>query len=164
MQCCFYEFCYKCCISVVVVSKIFVNFVYSYKGMGLSMGIMCVGVMFEEGFVLYYVDSDGMCLVGNLFCVGSGQIFVYGVLDVEYNYDLSVEDVLELGCCSIFVVMYRDVYFGGFINLYYVKEEGWVKYGFNDMNFIFWKMKLEKGEFINVMSELEQVNRGGQKV
>jgi 20S proteasome subunit beta 5 len=115
---------------------------------------MCAGVTPQEGPALYYIDSDGTRLAGNLFCVGSGQTFAYGVLDAEYKYELSDEDALELGRRSILAATHRDAYSGGFINLYHVKEDGWVKHGFNDTNPIFWKTKLEKGEFSNVTSEL----------
>jgi 20S proteasome subunit beta 5 len=116
---------------------------------------MCAGVTPQEGPALYYIDSDGTRLAGNLFCVGSGQTFAYGVLDAEYRYDLSDEEALELGRRSILAAMHRDAYSGGFINLYHVKEDGWVKHGFNDMNPIFWKTKLEKGEFSNVTADLD---------
>lgn len=99
--------------------------------MGLSMGTMCAGVTPQEGPALYYIDSDGTRLAGNLFCVGSGQTFAYGVLDAEYRYDLSEEEALELGRRSILAATHRDAYSGGFINLYHVKEDGWVKHGFN---------------------------------
>ena len=139
--------------------------------MGLSMGTMCAGVTPQEGPALYYIDSDGTRLAGNLFCVGSGQTFAYGVLDAEYHYELSEDEALELGRRSILAATHRDAYSGGFINLYHVKEDGWVKHGFNvsyknrrmavimsehlltsqqDTNPIFWKTKLEKGEFSNV--------------
>lgn len=95
------------------------------------MGTMCAGVTPQEGPALYYIDSDGTRLAGNLFCVGSGQTFAYGVLDAEYHYNLSVEDALELGRRSILAATHRDAYSGGFINLYHVKEDGWVKHGFN---------------------------------
>lgn len=108
----------------------------------------------QEGPALYYIDSDGTRLPGNLFCVGSGQTFAYGVLDAEYKYELTEEEALELGQRSILAAMHRDAYSGGFINLYHVKEEGWVHHGFKDMNPIFWKTKLDKGEFSNVTSEL----------
>jgi 20S proteasome subunit beta 5 len=108
----------------------------------------------QEGPALYYIDSDGTRLSGNLFCVGSGQTFAYGVLDANYRYDLTEQEALELGRRSILAAMHRDAYSGGFINLYHVKEEGWVHHGFDDMNPIFWKTKLEKGEFSNVTSEL----------
>lgn len=99
--------------------------------MGLSMGTMCAGVTPQEGPALYYIDSDGTRLAGNLFCVGSGQTFAYGVLDAEYHYDLKEDEALELGRRSILAATHRDAYSGGFINLYHVKEDGWVKHGFN---------------------------------
>ncbi|TGJ83692.1 hypothetical protein E0Z10_g5067 [Xylaria hypoxylon] len=155
MQCRLHELRHKRRISVAAASKILANLVYQYKGMGLSMGTMCAGVTPEEGPALYYIDSDGTRLPGNLFCVGSGQTFAYGVLDAEYKYDLSAEEALELGRRSILAATHRDAYSGGYINLYHVKEEGWVKHGFNDTNPIFWKTKLEKGEFTNVTSSLD---------
>ncbi|KAL5346809.1 hypothetical protein ACLOAV_007952 [Pseudogymnoascus australis] len=154
MQCRLHELRQKRRITVAAASKILANIVYSYKGMGLSMGTMCAGVTPSEGPALYYIDSDGTRLAGNLFCVGSGQTFAYGVLDAEYKYDLTEEEALELGRRSILAATHRDAYSGGYINLYHVKEEGWVKHGFNDTNPIFWKTKLEKGEFSNVTSEL----------
>ena len=173
MQCRLHELRHKRRISVAAASKILSNLVYSYKGMGLSMGTMCAGVTPQEGPALYYIDSDGTRLAGNLFCVGSGQTFAYGVLDAEYHYDLKEEEALELGRRSILAATHRDAFSGGFINLYHVKEDGWVKHGFNvsksgfrtnsgmnllgsqDTNPIFWKTKLEKGEFSNVTSYLD---------
>lgn len=62
---------------------------------------------------------------GDLFSVGSGSTFAYGVLDNEYSYDMTVKDALELGKRSIFHAAHRDAYSGGTINLYHVKREGW---------------------------------------
>lgn len=134
MQCRLHELRHKRRISVAAASKILANLVYSYKGMGLSMGTMCAGVTPSEGPALYYIDSDGTRLAGNLFCVGSGQTFAYGVLDAEYSYDLEDDAALELGRRSILAATHRDAFSGGFINLYHVKEDGWVKHGFSDTN------------------------------
>lgn len=130
MQCRLHELRHKRRISVAAASKILSNLVYSYKGMGLSMGTMCAGVTPQEGPALYYIDSEGTRLAGNLFCVGSGQTFAYGVLDAEYHYDLTEEQALELGSRSILAATHRDAFSGGYINLYHVKEDGWVKHGF----------------------------------
>ncbi|CAG8144635.1 unnamed protein product [Penicillium salamii] len=173
-QCTLHEIRHKRRITVAAASKILANLTYAYKGYGLSMGTMLAGVCTicfvvteykvwrltifqmtpQEGPALYYIDSDGTRLPGNLFCVGSGQTFAYGVLDAEYKYDLTEEEALNLGRRAILAAMHRDAYSGGFINLYHVKEEGWVHHGFDDMNPIFWKTKLEKGEFSNVTSAL----------
>jgi 20S proteasome subunit beta 5 len=107
MECRLHELRHKRRITVAAASKILANIVYSYKGMGLSMGTMIAGVTAQEGPALYYVDSDGTRLQGDLFCVGSGQTFAYGVLDREYSYDLSTEDALALGSRSILAATHR---------------------------------------------------------
>lgn len=53
---------------------------------------------------LFYVDSDGTRMSGNLFCVGSGQTFAYGVLDAQYKYELTDEEALDLGRRAILAV------------------------------------------------------------
>ena len=154
MQCRLHELRHKRRISVAAASKILANLIYSYKGMGLSMGTMITGVTPQEGPALYYIDSDGTRMSGNLFCVGSGQTFAYGVLDAQYRYDLTDKEALELGTRSILAATHRDAFSGGYVNLYHVKEDGWVKCGFTDTNALFWKNKLESGEFSNVISEV----------
>src|SRR4051794_17661932 len=99
--------------------------------MGLSMGTMLTGVGHGGIFGLYYVDTDGTRLEGNLFCVGSGQTFAYGVLDRGYKWELTDEEALELATRSILAATHRDAYSGGYINLYHIKEDGWVHHGFN---------------------------------
>jgi len=153
MECRLYELRHKRRITVAAASKLLSNIVYSYKGMGLSMGTMVAGVTALEGPALYYIDSDGTRLAGDLFCVGSGQTFAYGVLDREYDYNLSTEEALALGTRSILAATHRDAYSGGSVNLYHVKEEGWVKHGFTDTHAMFWKTKIEKGEFSNVTTD-----------
>ena len=51
----------------------------------------------KTGPALYYVDADGTRLKGDLFSVGSGSTFAYGVIDQGYDWDMSDEDALELG-------------------------------------------------------------------
>ncbi|KAF2862992.1 proteasome component [Piedraia hortae CBS 480.64] len=158
MQCRLHELRNKTRISVAAASKILANLVYSYKGMGLSMGTMCAGVTPTEGPALYYVDSDGTRLQGNLFCVGSGQTFAYGVLDAEYRFHMSDEEAVELGKRSILAATHRDAYSGGYVNLYHVREEGWTKLGFLDSKPLFYE-KLGVGEFSNVRSTMGEFQR-----
>ena len=74
---------------------------------------------------MYYVDSDGTRLKGDLFSVGSGSTFAYGVLDQGYHWDLSDEDAQELGRRSIYAAGHRDAFSGNTINIYHIKEDGW---------------------------------------
>jgi len=119
-------------ISVAAASKILANVVYSYKGMGLSMGTMIAG-WDKKGPGLFYVDSDGTRLKGDLFSVGSGSTYAYGVLDTEYKYDLSDQEARELGRRAIYHATHRDAYSGGTVSVYHVKEDGWEFVGGSDV-------------------------------
>lgn len=90
------------------------------------MGTMITG-WDKTGPQLYYVDNDGMRLKGDLFSVGSGSTYAYGVLDSHYRKDLTAEEAIELGRRAIYHATHRDAYSGGVINVYHVQEQGWVK-------------------------------------
>merc|ERR1712137_1192459 len=125
-QCRLYELRNKERISVRAASKILGNIVYNYKGMGLSMGTMVTGCA-ASGFSLFYVDSDGTRLEGQRFSVGSGSTFAYGVLDSGFRWDMEPEEAYDLARRAIYHATHRDAYSGGQVNLYHVREEGWVK-------------------------------------
>ena len=69
-----------------------------------------------QGPGLYYVDTDGTRLTNDLFSVGSGSTYAYGVLDSCYHYDMGVEEARELGKRAIYHATYRDAYSGGNVN------------------------------------------------
>uniref|UniRef100_A0A7S2ZYC1 Proteasome subunit beta n=3 Tax=Rhodosorus marinus TaxID=101924 RepID=A0A7S2ZYC1_9RHOD len=130
-QCRLFELRNKERISVAAASKLLVNSVSRFRGMGLSMGTMIMG-WDKTGPALFYVDNDGTRLKGNLFSVGSGSTFAMGVLDIGYKYDLSVEEACELGRRSIYHATHRDGASGGNINIYHVGEDGWTKISTED--------------------------------
>jgi 20S proteasome subunit beta 5 len=99
-------------ISVAAASKLLANMVYDYKNMGLSMGTMIAG-WDKTGPNLFYVDSDGTRLKGNLFSVGSGSTYAYGILDSQYSFDISTQEAIELGRRAIYHATHRDAYSGG---------------------------------------------------
>ncbi|KAJ6550109.1 nucleophile aminohydrolase [Mycena capillaripes] len=101
-------------ISVAAASKYLSNLVYSYKGMGLGMSPS-----------VYYVDSDGSRLKGELFSVGSGSTRAYGVFNQGYRWDLTAPEAYELARRSIYAAGHRDAYGGNSCNLYHIKESRW---------------------------------------
>ncbi|CAD5111167.1 DgyrCDS503 [Dimorphilus gyrociliatus] len=141
-QCRIYELRNKERISVSAASKLLANMVYNYKGMGLSMGTMIVG-WDKKGPGLYYVDNDGTRLTDNLFSVGSGSTYAYGVLDSGYKWDLTDEEAYNLAKRSIFHATHRDAASGGIINLYHMKESGWVKISATDVGPLYYEYKAE---------------------
>ncbi|KAG9389908.1 Proteasome subunit alpha/beta [Carpediemonas membranifera] len=114
-------------ISVGAASKLLSNILYHYKGSGLSVGSMIAGYD-PDGPALYYCDSDGERIKGNLFSVGSGSTYAYGILDSEYRPDLTVEEAVALGRRAIYHATHRDTMSGGNINVYHVGPDGWTRY------------------------------------
>ncbi|KAL0211080.1 hypothetical protein P9112_009378 [Eukaryota sp. TZLM1-RC] len=114
-------------VSVSAASKMLSNMLYQYKGYGLVVGTMIAGFD-HKGPGLFYVDSEGQRFRGDVFSVGSGSTYAYGVLDSGYKFDLTDEEAVELGQRAIAHATHRDAYSGGWINTYLVREDGWQRF------------------------------------
>jgi len=143
MDCRMHELRNKERISVTAASKLLVNIIRQYRGYGLSIGSMICG-WDRKGPQLFYVDSDGTRMEGNLFSVGSGSVFAYGVLDANYRYDMTPEEAFDLGRRAIYHATHRDAYSGGINNLYWMKETGWEFMGAVDVNDLHYQYAAER--------------------
>lgn len=131
--------------SVAAASKILGNIFYNYKGQGLSCGTMVAGHDLN-GTHLYMVDDQGDRMKGNLFSVGSGSTYAYGVLDSGYKWDLTLDEAVELGKKSIYHATHRDGASGGVVRVYHVHDKGWTKMvEGDDVNELHYKYAAEKG-------------------
>jgi len=139
-ECRLYELRNKERISVAAASKLLANMVYHYKGMGLSMGTMVCG-WDKKGPGLYYVDDSGTRYTGNLFSVGSGSTYAYGILDDGHKNSLTDEEAYELGKRAIAAACHRDAASGGIVRLYHMKETGWVKISETDVSELYYHYK-----------------------
>ncbi|KAG2433354.1 hypothetical protein HXX76_008417 [Chlamydomonas incerta] len=138
MQCRLYELNNGKRITVRAASKLLSNTMFSYRGMGLSMGTMVAG-WDPTGPGLYYVDSDGQRTKGQIFSVGSGSLYAYGVLDAGYRWDMGVEEAVELGRRSIYHAGFRDCASGGTVSVYHVTQDGWTKVRGDDISDLHYK-------------------------
>ncbi|XP_075042604.1 proteasome subunit beta type-8 [Mixophyes fleayi] len=129
-------------ISVSAASKLLCNMMAQYRGSGLSMGSMICG-WDSKGPGLFYVDDNATRLSGDIFSTGSGNSYAYGVMDSGYSYDLSNEEAYELGRRAISYATHRDAYSGGVVNMYHMKEDGWIKVGQYDVSDLLHKYKKE---------------------
>lgn len=78
------------------------------------MGVMICG-WDKKGPGMYYVDSEGNRVPGQLFSVGSGSTYAYGVLDSGYEAKMQDEDAFDLGRRAIYHATHRDAYSGGIV-------------------------------------------------
>ncbi|RXG68685.1 Proteasome subunit beta type-5 [Armadillidium vulgare] len=141
-QCRIYELRNRERISVAAASKLLANMVYQYKGYGLSMGVMISG-WDKKGPGLYYVDNDGNRLVGNLFSIGSGSLYAYGVLDDSYRFDMTDDEAQELGRRAIVQATHRDGGSGGIVRVYHITSDGWKKISEEDCFDLYQKYEAE---------------------
>ncbi|KAF6774673.1 hypothetical protein AHF37_06111 [Paragonimus kellicotti] len=139
-QCRLFELRNKERMSVAAASKLLANMLYEYKGAGLSIGTTIVG-WDKRGAGIYYVDNDGQRLTGDLFSVGSGSLYAYGVLDTNYKFQMKDEDAYELARRAILHATHRDSASGGFINLYHMTKDGWKFVGKYDVGELYYKYK-----------------------
>lgn len=109
-----------------------------YKGRGISIGSMVCG-WGSDGPAIYYVDDSGNCVNGQIFSVGSGSLFAYGVLNGGYSYDLEKEEAIELGRRAIFHAGHSDAYSGGTVNVYFIDADGWKKISSEDVTDLYEK-------------------------
>lgn len=124
-RCRLYELRNREPISVAAASKLLANMLYNYKGSGLSLGVMICGWDHKKGPKIYMVDNDARRLPGNLFSVGSGSVYAYGVLDKGYRYDMTDEEAFDLGRRAIYHATHRDAYSGGVVRVYVIQKDGW---------------------------------------
>lgn len=133
-------------ISVGAAAKILSNILYSYRGYGLSMGSMISGYD-NSGPRLYYIDNDGIRLESDLFSVGSGSTFAYGILDSEYKKEMSTEEACELARRAIFAATYKDSYSGGTLRVFHIGPNGWETISEEDVGDLYYEYEeKERGE------------------
>jgi len=152
-QCLLYKLRQGKRISVKAASKMLWNTVRQYKGYGLSMGTMIIGMDEETGPGLYYIDSDGKHLTCNdppYFSVGSGSTFAYGILDAAYRPDMTHAEAAILGQNAILHATHRDSYSGGWINVYQFNQPSgkWTKLSSDDC-YTKWKQwKRDQSDYV----------------
>jgi 20S proteasome subunit beta 5 len=136
MECRLWELRNGSRITVAAASKILANITYSYRNYDLSMGTMVAG-WDKYGPSLYFVDDQGVRVKHDIFSVGSGSIYAYGVLDTGYHFNLSVADAIDLARKSIFHATYRDGGSGGYVSVYHIHSGGWTKISRDDQTLLF---------------------------
>ena len=136
MECRLWELRNGSRITVSAASKILSDITFSMRHMDLSMGTMVAG-WDKHGPSLYYVDDSGTRMKHQLFSVGSGSIYAYGVLDTGYKYDMEVEEACDLARRSIFHATYRDGASGSWCSVYHIHANGWTKVSRDDVNVLY---------------------------
>ena len=114
-------------LSVASIAKILGYYLREMRGSELSVGTMIAGFDQQEGQpALFYVDSEGCCVAGDVFCVGSGGNLAYSILDdsIKNLKDMTIDEAVEVATWALRHATFRDSYSGGYVNVIHINSTG----------------------------------------
>uniref|UniRef100_A0A8C8DRX8 Proteasome subunit beta 11 n=1 Tax=Oryzias sinensis TaxID=183150 RepID=A0A8C8DRX8_9TELE len=110
-----YQLRHKRRLSISGTAKLLSLMLHPFKGTDV-----CVALTLCGWDKLIYVCSDGARLQGDIFSVGSGSPYAYGVLDRSLSWSLNKEEAILLAREAVFRATHRDAYSGNNVDLFHV--------------------------------------------
>jgi len=99
-------------ITINAVSTLLGNILHNNRYFPL-LAVMLIGGKDKTGFHLYSLFPDGSAIEDKFISTGSGSPFAYGVLEDNFESDLSVNDAINIAVRSIKSARERDIASGG---------------------------------------------------
>lgn len=127
---------------------------FSAKGDPCVSGIT-QSVSPDSGPKVIYVCSDGARLQGDVFSVGSGSPYAYGVLDSELKWSLSLEEAVSLAREAVFRATHRDAYSGNNVDLFHITAQGWHQRKREDLKEEYYRKCQERAKKVEERKRLE---------
>ncbi|XP_028283325.1 proteasome subunit beta type-11a [Parambassis ranga] len=112
----------------------------------------------NSGPRVIYVCSDGARLQGDIFSVGSGSPYAYGVLDTDLRWSLSEEEAISLAREAVFRATHRDAYSGNNVDVFHITAQGWTRRKREDLKEEYYRDMEKKG---GDMREKKQTDKTG---
>uniref|UniRef100_A0A3Q1G0N5 Proteasome subunit beta n=1 Tax=Acanthochromis polyacanthus TaxID=80966 RepID=A0A3Q1G0N5_9TELE len=112
-------------LSIRGTAKLLSFMLHPFKGTEVCVALTLCGWDKEAGDCLIYVCSDGARLQGDIFSVGSGSPYAYGVLDGGLKWSLSKDEAISLAREAVFRATHRDAYSGNNVDLFHITAQGW---------------------------------------
>ncbi len=114
-------------IPVRAVASLASNLLFSNRLFPYAVQII-IGGYDSEGYHLFSLDPFGSAIEDNLIATGSGSPVAYGVLESEYNENISLNDGLRLIAKAIQSAIKRDVFTGDNFDIATItREKGYVE-------------------------------------
>ncbi|KAM9845461.1 proteasome subunit beta type-11a [Aulostomus maculatus] len=131
-----YQLRHKRRLSISGTAKLLSFMLHPFKGTDVCVALTLCGWDLEarhmshsesphSGPKLIYVCSDGARLQGDIFSVGSGSPYAYGVLDRGLMWSLSKEEAVSLAREAVYRATHRDAYSGNNVDLFHITAQGW---------------------------------------
>ncbi len=133
----------KMYMPVGAVATLLSNILNERKFFPYYVGLL-VGGFDNKGYHVFSIDAAGGAIEDKYASVGSGSLFVYGVLEDRWRDDLSLEEGIELVIRGINAAMKRDAASGDGISVATItKEKGFVELSNEEIENRMKKLKLK---------------------
>ncbi len=109
-------------ISVKAMAKMVANFLYNRKMAPLFTNIEVAGID-EKGPRVFTMDAIGSLMEDDYGVSGSSATFALGILESEYDSEMTVEEGIELAKKTIRTAVKRDAMTGNGIDLIAITDE-----------------------------------------
>ncbi len=109
-------------ISVKAMAKMVANFLYSRKMAPIYTNVEIAGVDEDGTPSMYSMDAIGSLMPDNFSCSGTGSTFAYGLLEAEYNPNMTVKDGIEFMKKVIKNAVKRDALTGNGFDLIVISK------------------------------------------
>jgi len=114
--------------NVKAAANLMANMVYSnIRRMSMIPGVthFLMAGKDDSGFSLYDLFADGsITLIDDYISSGSGSVMAYGLLEADYNKNLTVEEGIKLAVRAINSALSRDVNSGNGIDVVTITKKG----------------------------------------
>ncbi|XP_068605431.1 proteasome subunit beta type-11a [Brachionichthys hirsutus] len=158
-----YQLRHKRCLSIRGTAKLLAFMLHPFKGTDVCVALTLCGWDNEGndsdpssviaggqgGPRLIYVCSDGARLQGEVFSVGSGSPYAYGVLDSGLRWDLSKDEAISLAREAVFRATHRDAYSGNNVDLFHITAQGWSQRRREDLREEYYKDTERKAKIVS---------------
>ena len=105
---------------------------------------LIIGGFDNKGYHVYSIDAAGGAIEDKYASVGSGSLFVYGVLEDRWKDDLSLDEGVNLAIRGVNAAMRRDAASGDGISVATItREKGFEELSLEEVNKRLKKMKLK---------------------
>ena len=119
------------------------NILNERKFMPYYVGLI-IGGFDNSGYHVFSIDAAGGAIEDKYASVGSGSLFVYGVLEDRWSDDISLSEGVDLAIRGITAAMKRDAASGDGISVATITEEkGFVELSEKDVEKRLKKLKLK---------------------
>ncbi|KAM8838816.1 proteasome subunit beta type-11a [Synchiropus picturatus] len=132
-----YQLRHKRRLSISGTAKLLSVMLHPFKGTDVCVALTLCGwdkgptpsttqsTSLHGGPSLIYVCSDGERLHGNVFSVGSGSPYAYGILDRALQWNMSKDEAISVAREAVFRATHRDAYSGNNVDIFHVTTDGW---------------------------------------